>query len=134
MIKNSAIYTRCSKTVTRKRCTCSNCDRAAPFMFEDIRKELDIHNYVSFNGQYVVFEDEVIFNNPLHPDALHKFTQFAKQEGYPLVYLDHQDMRASVEYHDYVKEGFGSLNFEHPAYEPNFYEERNIYQTLLFVK
>lgn len=89
-------------------------------MFEDIRKELNIHNYVSFNGQYVVFEDEVIFNNPLHPDALHKFTQFAKEEGYPLVYLDHQDMRASVEYHDYVKEGFGSLNFEHPAYEPNF--------------
>lgn len=38
----------------------------APFMFEDIRKELNIHNYVSFNGQYVVFEDEVIFNNPLH--------------------------------------------------------------------
>ncbi|HHT7139176.1 Cof-type HAD-IIB family hydrolase [Bacillus cereus] len=104
----------------------------APFMFEDIRKELNIHNYVSFNGQYVVFEDEVVFNNPLHPAALHKFTQFAKQEGYPLVYLDHQDMRASVEYHDYVKEGFGSLNFEHPAYEPNFYEKRNIYQTLLF--
>lgn len=81
----------------------------APFMFEDIREELNIHNYVSFNGQYVVFEDEVLFNNPLHPDALHKFTQFAKQEGYPLVYLDHQEMRASVEYHDYVKEGFGSL-------------------------
>ncbi|OQR57803.1 Cof-type HAD-IIB family hydrolase [Bacillus sp. CDB3] len=104
----------------------------APFMFEDIRKELNIHNYVSFNGQYVVFEGETICNNPLHPAALHKFTQFAKQEGYPLVYLDHQEMRASVEYHDYVKEGFGSLQFDHPAYEPDFYEKRDIYQTLLF--
>ena len=32
-------------------------------------------------------------------------------------------MRATVEYHDYVKEGFGSLQFEHPAYEPDFYEK-----------
>ena len=69
MIKNSAIYTRCSKTVTRKGVHVAIATGRAPFMFEDIRKELDIHNYVSFNGQYVVFEDEVIFNNPLHPDA-----------------------------------------------------------------
>lgn len=104
----------------------------APFMFEDIREELNIHNYVSFNGQYVVFEDEVIYNNPLHADTLHQFTTFAKQEGYPLVYLDEKDMKATVEYHDYIQEGFASLRTEHPLYEPSFYEKRDIYQTLLF--
>lgn len=106
----------------------------APFMFEDIRKELNIHNYVSFNGQYVVFEDEVIYKNPLHADALHQFTTFAKQEGYPLVYLDGEDMKATVDYHDYIHEGFGSLHMDHPVYEPSFYENRDIYQTLVFCK
>lgn len=56
-------------------------------MFEDIRRELNIHNYVSFNGQYVVFEDEVIFNNPLHPDALHRFTQFVNKKDIHLYIL-----------------------------------------------
>ncbi|MFX8035992.1 hypothetical protein ABTK80_20385 [Acinetobacter baumannii] len=32
----------------------------APFMFESLRKELDIQSFVSFNGQYVVFEGEGI--------------------------------------------------------------------------
>ncbi|CAG9611019.1 Putative bifunctional phosphatase/peptidyl-prolyl cis-trans isomerase [Bacillus rhizoplanae] len=106
----------------------------APFMFEDIRQELNIHNYVSFNGQYVVFEDEVIYKNPLHPEALHAFTKFSEEAGYPLVYLDHKDMKATVASHNYVTESFASLRMSHPVFEPNFYEKRDIYQTLLFCK
>ncbi|HDX9576644.1 TPA: Cof-type HAD-IIB family hydrolase [Bacillus pseudomycoides] len=106
----------------------------APFMFGDIRKELNIHNYVSFNGQYVVFEDEVIYKNPLHLDALHDFTKFSEQEGYPLVYLNHKEMKATVTSHQYVKESFASLRMVHPAFEPSFFEERDIYQTLVFCR
>jgi Cof subfamily protein (haloacid dehalogenase superfamily) len=106
----------------------------APFMFEDIRKELNIHNYVSFNGQYVVFEDEVVYKNPLHPDTLRTFTNFAEEAGYPLVYLDHKDMKATVASHNYVTESFASLRMSHPVFEPSFYEKRDIYQTLLFCR
>ncbi|MCP1124887.1 phosphatase [Bacillus sp. AFS018417] len=106
----------------------------APFMFEDIRQELNIHNYVSFNGQYVVFEDEVIYKNPLHPEALHAFTKFSEEASYPLVYLDHKDMKATVASHHYVTESFASLRMSHPVFEPSFYEKRDIYQTLLFCR
>ena len=34
-------------------------------MFEPLRKELSIDTFVSFNGQYVVFENEVIYRNPI---------------------------------------------------------------------
>lgn len=104
----------------------------APFMFEDVRKELNIHNFVSFNGQYVVFEDEVIYKNPLPADKLHEFTMFAAKAGYPLVYLNEEEMRASVESHHFVKESLGSLFFDHPSFQPDFYQNRDIYQTLLF--
>ena len=40
----------------------------APFMFENLRKEIDIDSFVSFNGQYVVFENEVIYKNPMQTD------------------------------------------------------------------
>ena len=37
----------------------------APFMFESLREELGIDTFVSFNGQYVVFEGKVVYKNPL---------------------------------------------------------------------
>src|SRR5699024_1203950 len=33
----------------------------APFMYADLRKELEIDTYVSYNGQYVVLNGEVIY-------------------------------------------------------------------------
>ncbi|MFD3447977.1 Cof-type HAD-IIB family hydrolase [Microbacteriaceae bacterium 4G12] len=104
----------------------------APFMFADLREELNIHNYVSFNGQYVVFEDEVIYKNPLPTNTLDMFTTFANEQQYPLVYLDHKEMKATVESHNYVKESLGSLYFDHPLPQPDFYQTRDVYQALVF--
>ena len=38
----------------------------APFMYEDLREELGIDTFVSYNGQYVVLNGEVLHTNPLH--------------------------------------------------------------------
>jgi len=37
----------------------------APFMFKDLREELDIQTYISFNGQYIVLNGEVLYKNPV---------------------------------------------------------------------
>lgn len=104
----------------------------APFMFENIRQELNIHNYVSFNGQYVVFENEVIHKHQLPLATLHQFTNFAKKSGYPIVFLDENEMKATVKDHQFVTECLGSLRFDHPPFEPEYYENHDIYQALLF--
>jgi Cof subfamily protein (haloacid dehalogenase superfamily) len=104
----------------------------APFMFEDVRKELNIHNYVSFNGQYVVFEEEVIYKNPLRPDLLHAFTNYAAEANIPLVFLDEKEMTATVENHMFIHESMQSLHMSHPPINPVFYKDRDIYQALLF--
>lgn len=51
----------------------------APFMFESLRLELEIDSFVSFNGQFVVFENEVIYENPLNEAELHRLSQDAKE-------------------------------------------------------
>src|SRR5690625_7414192 len=43
-----------------------------PFMFQEIRDELDIDSYISFNGQQVVCNGEVIYENTLEVQALKK--------------------------------------------------------------
>jgi Cof subfamily protein (haloacid dehalogenase superfamily) len=106
----------------------------APFMFEDLRNELDIDTFVSFNGQYVVFEGEVIYKNPLNPVKMQELRQYSEQLDHALVYLNHETMKANVENHPYILESMGSLKFTHPELNPEFLNETEIYQALLFIK
>ncbi|MGG6432218.1 Cof-type HAD-IIB family hydrolase [Anoxybacillus sp. D401a] len=106
----------------------------APFMFEWLRKELDIQSFVSFNGQYVVFEGEVIHNQPLDRERLHELKQMAHANEHPLIFMDADKMRASVADHPYIHESMGSLKFAHPPYDETYYEQNDIYQALLFCK
>ncbi len=106
----------------------------APFMFEKIRKELDIDTYVSYNGQYVVLRGEVIYRNPLNADALVALTETAIQNDNPIVYMDADDMRANVpEEHEYITTSISTLQVDKfPTYDPAYYQEREMYQCLLF--
>ncbi|MEC5424749.1 Cof-type HAD-IIB family hydrolase [Virgibacillus sp. C22-A2] len=105
----------------------------APFMFEDLRKELDINTFVCYNGQYVVLNGEVIFTNPLKIEALKELTEAALLNDHPVVFMDHEDMKANVPDHSYITESISTLKLNHwPAHDPNYYQGRELYQTLLF--
>ncbi len=105
----------------------------APFMFEDLREELDIDTYVSYNGQYVVLNGEVLYTNPLKITSLEKLTKVALSNEQPVVFMDHEDMRANVPEHSYIKESIETLKISHfPTHDPHYYIGRELYQTLLF--
>ena len=46
-------------------------------MITSLLKELNMDSFVSYNGQYVVFENEVIYTNPLNPTHLKKLASEA---------------------------------------------------------
>jgi Cof subfamily protein (haloacid dehalogenase superfamily) len=105
----------------------------APFMFADLRKELDIQTFVSYNGQYVVLKGEVIHTNPLDKQALQSLTDMAVLHNHPIVYMDHEDMKANVPHHDYIVESIDTLKIKNfPTLDPDYFKEREIYQSLLF--
>lgn len=105
----------------------------APFMFEDLRKELDINTFVSYNGQYVVYRGEVLYTNPLQISSLEKLTAAALQNNHPVVFMDHEDMRANVPEHAYIKESIDTLKINiFPTHDPHYYKGRELFQTLLF--
>lgn len=105
----------------------------APFMFEDIREELDIRTFVSYNGQYVVLNGEVIYANRLNIPALERLTEKALLNRHPVVFMDHEDMKANVPEHAYIRESIETLKINHfPTHDPNYYKGRDLYQSLLF--
>ena len=101
----------------------------APFMFKELREELEIDTYVSFNGQYVVAEGNVIYDNPLNENDLKLFAQFAQKNNHGLVYMDHEQMKSTIEYDPFIEESIGTLKFKHPEHDPSYSTGRSIYQT-----
>ncbi|WP_462413661.1 Cof-type HAD-IIB family hydrolase [Neobacillus sp. Marseille-QA0830] len=104
----------------------------APFMFEDLRKELDINTYVCYNGQYVVLNGKVLYTNPLNLATIKKLTETALSNHHPVVYMDHEEMKSNVPEHPYIRNSFESLKMDSPTYDPHYYHGRELYQTLLF--
>ncbi|QPC48354.1 Cof-type HAD-IIB family hydrolase [Mangrovibacillus cuniculi] len=104
----------------------------APFMYPLLRQELSIESFVSFNGQYVVFEGEEIYTNPLDKEELTRLIDVCNQKNHPLVYMTHESMKANEANHSFIKESMSSLKFDYPEVDPNFYQGRDILQTLLF--
>ncbi|PAV29858.1 hydrolase Cof [Virgibacillus profundi] len=104
----------------------------APFMFEDLRKELEIESYVSFNGQYVVFEGNVVYNNPLGQDELIKLYKESTENNYPMVFMNEKQMRASVGNHPHIEKSLQSLKYNYPEVDSSFFMDNTIYQALLF--
>jgi Cof subfamily protein (haloacid dehalogenase superfamily) len=104
----------------------------APFMFDGLRRELEIDSFVSFNGQFVVYENVAIYENPLKEDELGRFLKHTKKNNHPLVFMNEKTMKATVEHHPFIEKSIGSLKLPHPQEDATFYVNRNMYQTLLF--
>jgi Cof subfamily protein (haloacid dehalogenase superfamily) len=103
-----------------------------PFMFKNIRDELGVDTFVSYNGQFVVVKGEVVYKNPMELLSLEKLTNVAVENGHPVVYMDPDGMKANVPEHPYITAGFASLKVGTPAVDPLYYQENDIFQTLLF--
>ncbi|TLS37701.1 Cof-type HAD-IIB family hydrolase [Pseudalkalibacillus caeni] len=104
----------------------------APFMFEDIRKELEIETFISFNGQYVVSAGEVAYKNPLKKERIQELEEVASNNKHPMVFLDHMGMRTNHHQHPHIIKSMDDLKMFHPDYDPSYYHDREIFQALLF--
>ncbi|WP_101843740.1 Cof-type HAD-IIB family hydrolase [Halobacillus sp. Marseille-P3879] len=111
---------------------CAIATGRAPFMFEQIRETLGIDSYVSFNGQYVVFEGNTVYKNPLPHERLEELYFDAVSNGHPLVFMNHEGMKASEPNRETIEKSLDSLHFQYPAVDKDFYKKKELYQSLIF--
>lgn len=103
-------------------------------MVKPILEELEIESFISYNGQYVVFEGEVIYKNPLPEDAVARLLKQAAEGEHPVVFMAEDTMKTTVPGHQHVSEGIGSLKAPYPEVNETFYKGKEIYQLLLFCR
>ncbi|GAA0447510.1 Cof-type HAD-IIB family hydrolase [Lentibacillus halophilus] len=105
----------------------------APFTFKKLQQELDMNTYVSLNGQYVVYRDDVVYQRPLHMDVLDELERHADAGDHPLIYLGHDNWFSNTTHHPYIQKAIDSLKIKREMmYDPAFYRVGDVYQALLF--
>lgn len=102
------------------------------FMFEDIRKQLEIDSYISFSGQYVVLNGEVVHSNPINADEVRRLHSESKARELPMIFMSGDKMKATVENHPFIYEGLEPLKFAYPKVDEMFAFDETIFQALLF--
>lgn len=103
-----------------------------PFMFEWVRKALGIETFISYNGQYVVHEGEVVYKNPIQREILEKLENHALEQNHPMGFMGVEAAVSNVDSHHYIETSFASLGMEAPPRDNEFYNQKEIYQGLLF--
>lgn len=53
----------------------------SPQMLEENAKIMGIDNYIAMNGQYIVYQDEILFENPFQADVVEGILDTAYQNG-----------------------------------------------------
>lgn len=105
----------------------------APMMFKELRETLNIHSYVSMNGQYVVHNDQVIFKNPLNKDKLRQLVTTIEAEEGPFIFLDQENMVSRLKEHPRYDAALNTLGLPFGyRHDPDYFKERDVLQGLLF--
>lgn len=103
-----------------------------PVLFDWIREELDLHNFVSTNGQYVQFNDEIIHENIIEKEQLEKLVSDAKSRGHHMAFYNHETFISNNIDHPYVIESFNSFNDALPTLDEEFHLNEKVHQAILF--
>lgn len=104
----------------------------APFMVQSVLEETGIKDYVSFNGQYVYANGNVVYENPLDTESLKALEHTAREHDHPVVFLTHDDLVANIDFHEDIEISLSTMHMAHPRKDDIFYTQPKIYQALIF--
>lgn len=104
-----------------------------PFMITELLAELDIHTYVTFNGQYVVYNDKLVYSNGVPSGRLDEIIGFAEKRGEYAAFLDAERIVTNVANNHTVAEALTTLKMAYPPVDKEYYKKHAVYQTLLFI-
>lgn len=103
-----------------------------PYMFHELREQLRIDNYISYNGQYCVSGGQEIFCNPLEPMELEKIILRAGQFDIPVGFMTESYTKTTVAGHKFVKESFQTVEHKYPIVDMLNLSTESVYQGQLF--
>ncbi|MDP4098541.1 Cof-type HAD-IIB family hydrolase [Paenibacillus sp. P96] len=104
----------------------------APYYFTHYADQLGIDSFVSFNGSYVEYKGQPVYERAISKETLERLETLALSHNHPIVMQGSQAGYANFEDHEAVAESFYSLRVEVPGYRTHYWKEASVYQALLY--
>lgn len=102
-----------------------------PANFGHIREQLGIHSFVSLNGGYVVREGKVLASNKMQLHHMEQLNALATASGHAISWIGSEQIGLYAD-HPSVGRVFELFGMEIPPINPNFHQQCDIYQGMLF--
>lgn len=104
----------------------------SPFHLQHIAEELGIQSYVCYNGSYAVYKGEVLHKVSITKPNLQRLQDHAAKLDHALVYSSAEACFSNLDEHPAVLDSFTSLKVDAPRYNPNYWQETEIFQAMVY--
>jgi Cof subfamily protein (haloacid dehalogenase superfamily) len=93
-----------------------------------------INSCVAMNGQYVVYNGEVIYENPFEQNKIKELHVGASRNGHELAFYNADHVTVTVKDFDLISKNFQRLGTEYPPVDDSIYLNKPIHLMVLFCK
>lgn len=105
-----------------------------PCLFFDIDKKLGVRSYVAANGRIAVYNNKVIFKDPLNKNQVHEFTQIMSNLGFDVGFETMDDYFVESKLTNNVDLFSDVFNLYYPDVKKGKYKGEDIYQLILYIE
>ncbi len=103
-----------------------------PSLFSNIDKELKINSFIASNGRIVVYNGEIILNQPINKDVVNNLVEVALENKIDLAFESFTDYVLNSNFTDLPARFSDLFHIEHPEKRENYHLNHEIYQMILF--
>ncbi len=99
-----------------------------------ILEATNIRSCVAMNGQYVIYEGEVVYENPLDRNEVKALHLAAERNGHEMAFYNEEKITVTSEGSDLISKNYQRVGGQYPPVNASLYEDEPIYLMLLFCK
>ncbi|MCF8566661.1 Cof-type HAD-IIB family hydrolase [Alicyclobacillus tolerans] len=103
-----------------------------PYHMQELAEEIGITSSINVNGGIVIYQGEVLFENPLQKRAIDNAVEIAGVHGHPLIFCGLNDSYATVKDNDTINNIFDFFHWKAPLFDPAYYQQHPVYQIQAF--
>ncbi len=103
-----------------------------PALFYGIDKKLGFNSYVAANGRIVVYNNKLIYHNPIPTDSIEKLLKISREEKIDIAFEGEKKFVLASNYDDVYIKFCDFFKLEYPVLNPMYYKTNNVYQITMF--
>lgn len=97
-----------------------------------VMEETGIQSCVAMNGQYVIYDGEIIYENPLDVNEVKALHEGSSRKGHELAFYNAENITVTAGGSDLITKNYERVGSVYPPIDDRLYLDETIHQMLIF--